>query len=204
MVEFLYSTGLRHARHVRRRRTAGSPTGREPYGDGVPVVVAGATTCQGGRESRPQGEGAQVIKGPAMGGMRNAERRNGAGRPPPGYRAHPEMITGEQGAGKLASPVREEADGKGPKPRAPRRRPTSLGGAGRGNGPPERAAPRPGPTLHAVVAELLAAAAGALGPGRRAILRVGAAGLRAGLLQPALGAWCLLGNPTLSDNQHAV
>ena len=25
----------------------------------------------------------------------------------------PEMITGEQGAGKLASPVREETDGKG-------------------------------------------------------------------------------------------
>ncbi len=40
------------------------------------------------------------------------------------------MITGEQGAGKLASPVREEADGKGPKPRAPRRRPTSLDGEG--------------------------------------------------------------------------
>jgi hypothetical protein len=39
---------------------AGSPTGREPQGDGVPVVVAGATTRQGGRESRPQGEGAQV------------------------------------------------------------------------------------------------------------------------------------------------
>ena len=34
----------------------GSPTGREPHGDGVPVVVAGATTGQGGRESRPQGE----------------------------------------------------------------------------------------------------------------------------------------------------
>jgi|tagenome__1003787_1003787.scaffolds.fasta_scaffold18838219_2 transposase InsO family protein len=30
--------------------------------------------------------------------------------------------------GKLARPVREEADGKGPEPRAPRRRPTSLGG----------------------------------------------------------------------------
>ena len=30
--------------------------GREPYGDGVPVVVAGVTTRQGGRESRPQGE----------------------------------------------------------------------------------------------------------------------------------------------------
>src|SRR6266704_4518104 len=38
----------------------GSPKGREPYGDRVPVVVAGATTCQGGREGRPQGEGAQV------------------------------------------------------------------------------------------------------------------------------------------------
>src|SRR5260221_3671906 len=29
-------------------------------------------------------------------------------------RPYPEMITGEQGAGKLASPVREETDGKGP------------------------------------------------------------------------------------------
>ena len=39
----------------------GSPTGRESYGDGGLVVVAGATTGQGGRESRPQGEGDQVI-----------------------------------------------------------------------------------------------------------------------------------------------
>ena len=39
----------------------GSPTGREPYGDGGLVVVAGVTTGQGGRESRPQGEGGQVI-----------------------------------------------------------------------------------------------------------------------------------------------
>jgi hypothetical protein len=39
---------------------AGSPTGREPHGDGVPVVVVGVATHQGGRESRPQGEGAQV------------------------------------------------------------------------------------------------------------------------------------------------
>jgi hypothetical protein len=37
---------------------AGSPTGRESYGDGAPVVVAGVTTGCGGRESRPQGEGA--------------------------------------------------------------------------------------------------------------------------------------------------
>ena len=27
----------------------GSPTGREPYGDTVPVVVVGVTTGQGGR-----------------------------------------------------------------------------------------------------------------------------------------------------------
>ena len=49
----------------RSTRTAGtnvgSPKGRESYGDAVPVVVAGVTTCQGGRESRPQGEGEQVI-----------------------------------------------------------------------------------------------------------------------------------------------
>jgi hypothetical protein len=39
----------------------GSPKGRESYGDTVLVVVAGVTTSQGGREGRPQGEGAQVI-----------------------------------------------------------------------------------------------------------------------------------------------
>jgi hypothetical protein len=59
----------------------GSPAGREPYGDTVPVVVAGVTTRQGGREDRLQGEGAQVIRISQPGGMRNAERRNGAGCP---------------------------------------------------------------------------------------------------------------------------
>jgi hypothetical protein len=39
----------------------GSPNGREPYGDGGPVVVVGVTPHQGGRESRLQGEGGQVI-----------------------------------------------------------------------------------------------------------------------------------------------
>src|SRR5881392_4207743 len=38
----------------------GSPKGRESYGDRVPIVVAGVTTCQGGREGRLQGKGAQV------------------------------------------------------------------------------------------------------------------------------------------------
>jgi len=37
--------------------TAGSPMGREPYGDGNSIVVGGVTPTQGGRESRPQGEG---------------------------------------------------------------------------------------------------------------------------------------------------
>lgn len=46
---------------------AGSPTGREPYGDGVPVEVVGVTTHRGGRESRPQGEGAQVTGCPKAG-----------------------------------------------------------------------------------------------------------------------------------------
>src|ERR1700674_2207423 len=42
------------------RTNAGSPAGCEPQGDGVPTVVVGVTTHQGGRESRLQGEGAQV------------------------------------------------------------------------------------------------------------------------------------------------
>jgi hypothetical protein len=42
------------------RTNAGSPAGRELHGDGVPIVVVGVTTHQGRRESRLQGEGAQV------------------------------------------------------------------------------------------------------------------------------------------------
>jgi hypothetical protein len=41
-------------------RNTGWPTGREPYGHGVPIVVVGVTTYQGERESRSQGEGEQV------------------------------------------------------------------------------------------------------------------------------------------------
>jgi hypothetical protein len=50
----------------------GSPTGRGSYGDGGLVVVVGVTTCRGGRESRLQGEGGQVIGRRDPGGMRNA------------------------------------------------------------------------------------------------------------------------------------
>jgi hypothetical protein len=64
------------------RTNVGSPAGREPYGDGGLVVVAGVTSGRGGRESRPQGEGGQVMWTQEMpGGMRNAERRNGVGCP---------------------------------------------------------------------------------------------------------------------------
>src|SRR5258706_16436144 len=37
----------------------GSPTRREPHGDGVAVVAAGVTTCQGAEESSVQDEGRQ-------------------------------------------------------------------------------------------------------------------------------------------------
>lgn len=64
---------LSRARYVQQGRTTGSPKGREPQGDGVPVVVAGVTTRQGVRESRAQGKGAQVIETERQGGMRNAD-----------------------------------------------------------------------------------------------------------------------------------
>ncbi len=65
------------------RMNVGSSTGRESYDDGGPVVVAGVATGQGGRESRlHSGEGGQVTRTlRKLGGMRNAERRNGAGCP---------------------------------------------------------------------------------------------------------------------------
>jgi len=57
--------------YVTLRRTtgtnAGLPVGREPHGYGVPIVVVGVATHQGGRESRPQGEGAQVTGCPMTG-----------------------------------------------------------------------------------------------------------------------------------------
>ncbi len=43
---------------VYRRENAGWPTEGDLYGHGMLVVLVGATTHQGGRESRPQGEGA--------------------------------------------------------------------------------------------------------------------------------------------------
>ena len=58
--------------NVVRARNAGSPTGGDPHGDGVPVVVRG-------RESRPHGEGGQVSEIATRKGMRNADNRYRAG-----------------------------------------------------------------------------------------------------------------------------
>ena len=41
---------------VQQRRTRDQPSGREPQGDGVPIVVVRITPHQGGRESRPHGD----------------------------------------------------------------------------------------------------------------------------------------------------
>ena len=62
MRTFKEMSGTPTSRSTRMTETnVGSPTGREPYGDTVPVVVVGVTPDQGGREGRPQGKGAQVI-----------------------------------------------------------------------------------------------------------------------------------------------
>lgn len=65
------TNGLPTARHIvyHAYPSAGSPTGRELYGDGASIVVGGSMVwsmtvqsrpSHGGRESRPQGEGKQV------------------------------------------------------------------------------------------------------------------------------------------------
>jgi hypothetical protein len=52
----------------------GSPSRREPHGDGVAVVAAGVTTCQGAEESSVQDEGRQ---GNSSNLMRRREMRRG-------------------------------------------------------------------------------------------------------------------------------
>lgn len=51
--------------YVQLARNAGSPKGREPYGDGAPIVVRG-------RESRLHGEGGQVLVEFNIEGVRDA------------------------------------------------------------------------------------------------------------------------------------
>ena len=61
----------------------GSSTGRESYDDGDLVVVAGVTPARRtGKAVHIRAKGGQVIRTLGkLGGMRNAERRNGAGCP---------------------------------------------------------------------------------------------------------------------------
>jgi hypothetical protein len=61
---------------VSHRGNAGWPTAGDREGHGVPVVLVGVTAHRGGRESRPQGEGAQVSAMAGQGGGRDAEGRN--------------------------------------------------------------------------------------------------------------------------------
>jgi len=56
----------------------GFPTRREPHGNGGPIVVVGVTTYRGGREGRPQGEGAEVVEIQSPKGTRDAESLNGS------------------------------------------------------------------------------------------------------------------------------
>ena len=82
MRAFKDTNGTPKSRYTRIAGTnVGSPTGRESQGDGVPIVVVRVTPHQGGRESRPQGEGAQATGHQRPRGMRNADRRNGTGCP---------------------------------------------------------------------------------------------------------------------------
>jgi len=59
----------------RQRRTAGWPTAREGHGHGVLILLVGVTPHQGDRETRSQGEGAQVSAVNAQGGVRDAQSR---------------------------------------------------------------------------------------------------------------------------------
>jgi hypothetical protein len=67
--------GLNRARYVRHQGNSRSPVGREPHGDGAPIVVRG-------RESRPHGEGGQVVGWSGRGGTRHARRRDDPGHHP--------------------------------------------------------------------------------------------------------------------------
>ena len=57
----------------------GFPTEGDLQGNGVLIVVVRVTAHQGGREGRPQGEGAQVVGIQQPCGMRNVESQSGAG-----------------------------------------------------------------------------------------------------------------------------
>ena len=74
---------------VRQGRTRDQPSGREPQGDGVPIVVVGATTHQGDGRAVRRAKGHRWLDIEEPRGMRNAERRNGPRCPPRTRQARP-------------------------------------------------------------------------------------------------------------------
>jgi len=87
---------------VRQGRTRDQPSGREPQGDGVPIVVVGATTHRGGRESRPQGRrgtGGWTSKCREVCVMQSAETVLDV------LREHHDIVTGEPGDRKRSRRV---------------------------------------------------------------------------------------------------
>jgi len=60
-----------------REGTRDAPPEGDRYGNGVPRVVVGVTTYQGGREGGPQGKGAQVVGIQSPCGTRDAESQSG-------------------------------------------------------------------------------------------------------------------------------
>ena len=94
------------------------------------MVVAGLAPRQGGRESRPQGDGARRPDVPMPGGMRNADRRTGVGCQPA---SHLGMVAGEPGELKGSRRVREGARGNGASS-PPRLWPTSAAGSRKATG----------------------------------------------------------------------
>ncbi len=104
----------------------GSPTGRESYGDGGPVVVAGVTTCQGGRESRPQGEAGQVIGHPNPGRYAQCRAPQRCWMSCVSAEHAHVAVTGEPGAVNAARPVRTGGRWKRAWSQEPRQRPTGA------------------------------------------------------------------------------
>jgi hypothetical protein len=61
-----------------RDGTRDAPKEGDLYGNGVLIVVVEVTIHRGGREGRPQGEGAQVVRPQPPCGTRHAESQSGA------------------------------------------------------------------------------------------------------------------------------
>jgi len=94
---------------VDQREKAGWSTEGDLYGHGMPVVLVGVTTHQGGRERRLQGTGAEVSAGDGQGGRRDASSHTC----PTSTRPGGQPGTGKRSALNVACCVWGGADAKG-------------------------------------------------------------------------------------------